>query len=79
MSCILLFRYLVRVGTAPGLEDIVPETEVSFKTLRSCFPANLIHLNTYYTTVVALNNGVNQGCINATSEGSELIPLDDTK
>ncbi|CAH1277633.1 Hypp9726 [Branchiostoma lanceolatum] len=64
-----LSDYLWGVGSEPGTDDVVPLTEYPHTTSQTCADVQLIHNTTYYSILVAVNNGHKHLNVTAWSDG----------
>ncbi|XP_078585869.1 uncharacterized protein LOC144867679 [Branchiostoma floridae x Branchiostoma japonicum] len=65
--------YLAGVGSAPGLDDVVPLEFIGSSTSHVFTGLNLAHFQWFHVTVVARTES---GEVNSTSDGVAVLPLD---
>ncbi|XP_078616233.1 uncharacterized protein LOC144884654 [Branchiostoma floridae x Branchiostoma japonicum] len=64
-----LSHYFWGVGSEPGTDDVVPLTEYSHTDSQACADVQLSHNTTYYSILVAVNNGHDHLNISKSSDG----------
>ncbi|KAI8516746.1 hypothetical protein Bbelb_053270, partial [Branchiostoma belcheri] len=64
-----LSDYLWGVGSVPGTDDMVSLTEYPHTASQACADVQLIHNTTYYSILVAVNNGHDHLNISRSSDG----------
>ncbi|CAH1239174.1 HEG1 [Branchiostoma lanceolatum] len=64
-----LSHYEWGVGSEPGTDDVVPLTEYPHTASQACADVQLIHNTTYYSMLVALNNGHDNLNVSTSSDG----------
>ncbi|XP_066289761.1 uncharacterized protein [Branchiostoma lanceolatum] len=64
-----LSDYLWGVGSEPGTDDVVSLTEYPHTASQACADVQLIHNTTYYSILVAVNNGHKHLNVTAWSDG----------
>ncbi|KAI8486030.1 hypothetical protein Bbelb_361300, partial [Branchiostoma belcheri] len=64
-----LSHYLWGVGSVPGTDDMVSLTEYPHTASQACADVPLIHNTTYYSILVAVNNGHDHLNISRSSDG----------
>ncbi|XP_035697583.1 uncharacterized protein LOC118430698 [Branchiostoma floridae] len=64
-----LSHYLWGVGTVPGTDDVVPLTDYPHTASQACADVQLSHNRTYFSILVAVNNGHQHLNVTAWSDG----------
>ncbi|XP_035696857.1 uncharacterized protein LOC118430254 [Branchiostoma floridae] len=64
-----LSHYFWGVGSEPGTDDVVPLTEYSHTESQACADVQLSHNTTYYSVLVAVNNGHDNLNVSKSSDG----------